>query len=623
MKFIFINQILSKVKNVSYIVKLIPYLGVWNILYVFYYRISLKLGLRKKMFPVSESISGPYFLETQSLENFPDEWSSPILSTADEIKIGTFTYFSFHKFRLTKIPDWFYNPFDNSRHSQESKHWTEISDFDEGDIKVIWELSRFDWLTSLARAHKISGEKEYLSQLNILLEDWCKCNSLNVGPNWKCGQETSFRLMKLLTAACILDQISKPQESLKRIIFEHFIRIRSNINYGIAQENNHSTSESIGLYIGSCWLIKNGYTDSKFIKARDAGRILLEKMIDKLVLDQGTFSQLSVNYHRVFMDTMSFCLHMMQHLNETPFNSKIHSKLEKAGEWMYKMIMGKDGSAPNFGSNDGALIENLNSREYSDFRPSVQLFFALLKNVRIYDSLELSEAMFWRCGVDALQYPMHKILKPESEILDNQIVILRKSNAEVFLKMPDKKFRQGNDAFHVDLWHNGINVLCDSGTYSYNAGQISDYFKSVEAHNTIQFGSSEQMPKISRFLNAEWFQAKDVVLEKSDESILWQAYYVDYRNNRHFRKVTLSAKALKLEDVVMHVNNAISRIYINKNIDIKKYFTETNFLKPKIAEASQYYLEKHQINLLEFSQGLTPEKKKYETTFSFTINLEH
>ncbi len=81
-------------------------------------------------------------------------------------------------------------------------HWSEIADFSAkvGDIKVVWEMSRFHWATVFARAWRISGDAHYLSAMQLWMEDWWRCNPPNTGPNWMCGQETSIRLINTLLA---------------------------------------------------------------------------------------------------------------------------------------------------------------------------------------------------------------------------------------------------------------------------------------------------------------------------------------------------------------------------------------------------------------------------------------
>ncbi len=605
---------MGKAIKIWYLLLILPKLGFGNVAYMFWYRLSMRIGIRKKMFPQSVSLSGTFFFPSIRAEDFRKQWIPPIQSKAIEIMKGIFTWFSYHKQAVGTNPNWFYNPFEQTTLLKTNLHWTEYSDFNfnTGDVKIIWELSRFDWLTDLARAYKVSGDKKYLDKINTLLNDWSEKNPLNTGPQWKCGQETSFRLMKLITAAFLLDQYFSPSEALLHLIADHLKRIDGNIHYGIAQDNNHGSSEAIGLYIGAAWLQKNNYSNDNLAKYQKKGRKLLENRILKLVQPDGTFSQRSVTYHRVVMDTLSFALHNMQLLGEEEFNLKIKKRLQKLGEWQYKMTFGSDGDAPNFGSNDGAMVENLHSRGYRDFRPSTQLFFYALLQKRVYDSEDVSEAMYWRYGLASLDSPIHSVSLPAAEILDQQILILRNDKAKVFLKIPEDTFRPGNDAFHIDLWVNGNPVLVDTGSYSYNSGDLTANFKSVAAHNTIQFGDEEQMPKISRFLNGAWLKPSYVgSIHTSAQEQEWEGKYEDFNNNSHQRKIILSPDSLQIIDTVSSVLSSTSRFHLNKNSNLK----HSN--KTFEAEASLYYLEKHSIDLLCPKAELRSDEKIFDTKFTF------
>lgn len=50
------------------------------------------------------------------------------------------------------------------------------------------------------------------------------------------------------------------------------------------------------------------------------------------------------------------------------------------------------------------------------------------------------------------------------------------------------------DQQHIDLWHKGINVLCDNGTYSY-ASDLGKALSSTIGHNTVKVSGIEQMNK--------------------------------------------------------------------------------------------------------------------------------
>jgi hypothetical protein len=58
------------------------------------------------------------------------------------------------------------------------------------------------------------------------------------------------------------------------------------------------------------------------------------------------------------------------------------------------------------------------------------------------------------------------------------------------------------DALSVILWLEGLPVVVDSGTYTYEAGEPRDYFRGVESHNTIQIGGHGQAVFWSAFRTA-------------------------------------------------------------------------------------------------------------------------
>lgn len=116
-----------------------------------------------------------------------------------------------------------------------------------------------------------------------------------------------------------------------------------------------------------------------------------------------------------------------------------------------------------------------------------------------------------------------------------------------FVLMKDSKFKfrpSQSDALHVDFWINGVNFLRDGGTYSYNtlATEVLNYYSSCKGHNTIEFDGRDQMPRISRFLFAICWDAKDIRWIPNESSFLPK--YEDYQGVSHQRTVILSPRKL-------------------------------------------------------------------------------
>lgn len=606
-------------KKLNLLLPLLPKLGYWNVAYMLWYRVSLKLGWRKAKFSSGNAVRGIFYEKATLASNYPEEWKPQLRARAEAVMQGQLDYFHHHSFEVGNPPNWFTNPFEGSKLNNPYKHWTELSDFElnTGDIKILWEPSRFDWLTDLARAYKVFGDEKYLMTLNAWLQDWSEKNPKNCGPNWKCGQETSIRVMKLMTASQILDQDLEASQSLQELIFEYLERISGNINYAIAQDNNHGTSEAAGLYIGTTFLLKQKELQVSLKKLnyfKKRGRKLLVNRILKLIAAEGTFAQQSVTYHRVVVDTLSWVVYAMQIYKEPKFSNQVNERLLRLGEWQITMTANEEGNTPNLGSNDGAMFENLHQYDYRDFRPSTQLFFGVLLNKRVYNNQHrdgFDEALWWRYPSSYLNFPLYKSDQLKFGILDKQFLYVKEEQLSLYMRLPQDQFRpSSSDAFHMDLWVNGKNVLCDSGTYSYNSGSETDRFKSVTAHNTVQFDHHEQMPKISRFLYSSWLKASiQKHLEKKSGIYSFSASYKDYSQNKHTRSFELDTNLsqLTVTDTFEKSKETEATVFwhrpVKGELDLKATDQNSISLRPKISstEASLYYLEKHPIQSIQFS----------------------
>lgn len=621
------------VQKVLYLLRVIPKLGLSNVAYIAWYRVSMKSGWRKRKFPAGKIFEGEFFTTTSTRK--PSDYINKtyILQKAEEIYKGNFTFYHHHHFRITPIPDWSYDPFSKKTLHLDSqkKHWTEINEFDlnTGDIKNLWELSRFDWLTDLGRAYALTGDEKYRQRINELLSSWSIHNPVNTGVQWRCGQETSIRVMKLFQVAMICGTTEKITGLLFDFSLQHLKRIRKNINYAIAQDNNHGTTESAVLYIGATWLLNQDSLrtseNTKLLRRyQKKGRNLLEKRLLKLIGQEGTFSQKSVNYHRMVVDTLSFVMYGMKRFQEPPFNKNITARIDHLGRWLWGMVANDGGEVPVLGANDGALLETLHDLDYRDYRPSVQLFYALLKGEKIWEDPKVNEVLNWRSIDPAKLKPISRFLH-ENHICDQEFIRMAAGEVKIWLHATQDNFRPGNDVLHLDIWYRGENVFGDSGSYSYNAPE-SSYFNSVSAHNTLQFGEEEPMPRLSRFLNGEWVRvAGEPEITETEDFFSWKGSYVDYRGNMHRREVFLfrANPKIVIEDAFDSPFGAEVKTlrFHTRNTSHKYSILCVNDMGAEILPDystgwhSNYYNQKAEHRVLEYK--MTGKKNKFVTTIKF------
>lgn len=516
-------------------------LGVPNLYRALGYRVGVRLGINPVRRLAAVAPSGPLFAAPTHTVQLPTTglWQQQA------------AYFGAHKVELSSQPPlWHLNPLNGSAVKQPQRPWWHISDFDPqvGDIKVIWEASRFDWLLSFAQ-QAATGDKSALNQLNAWLQDWLLHNPPYCGPNWKCGQEASIRVMHLAMAAILLGQARQPLPALLQMVELHLKRIAPTLGYAMAQDNNHGTSEAAALYIGGSWLASQGMPAGK--RWQRLGEKWLENRAARLIGQDGSFSQYSLNYHRVMLDTFSMVEVWRRHLALPALSSRWNKRALAAAHWLHTMVNDQNGDGPNLGANDGARLLPLTATDYRDFRPSVQLAMVLFGQAKAYeDEGSWNLPLHWL----GLAVP-HTPAEPRGSRQFDQggFAVLRHGAVMAMLRYPRFRFRPSQaDALHLDLWLGGHNLLRDAGTYSYNTeSKWLNYFPGTESHNTVQFDERDQMPRLSRFLFGNWLKTHFLqpLIERDGET-RFAAGYTDGAGASHRRSVCLGANRLTVEDTV-------------------------------------------------------------------------
>lgn len=518
-------------------------LGLPNIMRAGGYRLGVRLGLNPVRRLQAAIPRGPFFGAVCALGEMAvpavHEWQS---------SARLFSRWPFSHSSLP--PDWLVNPFNGQRVAAPERDWWQIPDFDPavGDIKLIWELSRLDWALAFAQRAR-QGDAESLSRLNAWIADWCLNNPPYKGPNWKCGQEASIRVMHLAMAALMLGQVRNAERGLRDLIRVHLQRIAPTVLYAMAQDNNHGTSEAAALFIGGSWLAALGLAEGE--RWALTGRWLLENRAARLIGPHGSFSQYSLNYHRVMLDTFCMAEVWRQHLELPAFSARWLSRVRAATQWLRHMINPINGDGPNVGANDGARLLQLSSTPYRDYRPSVQLAMALFAGVRAYQ-----ETGPWDDALHWLGVPLPSKVAPapgSHEADDGGFAMLRRGSVMAMLRYPRFRFRPSQaDALHLDLWVGADNLLRDAGTYSYNTDpKWVDYFGGTASHNTVQFDGRDQMPRLSRFLLGDWLRSERLQSWREDhQATHFAAGYRDAQGACHHRQISLEDGRLLVTDEV-------------------------------------------------------------------------
>lgn len=511
-------------------------LGLNNLARVGAYRVALRNPLSRLRRMSAAIPAGPFFSRTAA---------PPVPTIVPVSPLDEYALFGHAKIPLGDPPDWHQNPLTGQRVSSPDRPWWAIPDFDPavGDIKGVWELSRFDWVPIFALRAR-NGEGPALQHLNAWLQDWCQHNPPYCGPNWKCGQEASVRVMRLALAQILLGDGLAAEGGLRGLVTAHLSRIGPTTAYAIGQDNNHGTSEAAALFIGGTWLGDRGARWERM------GRSLLEDRVRRLIQADGSFSQYSVNYHRLVLDTLALAEIWRRRFGRPRFSSVFYQRAATATEWLRRLVSPQTGDAPNVGANDGAKLIAIGGETYRDHRPTVQLCAALFLGHRAYAPGP------WDATAEALSVDVPSTLLPAPVSHageDGGFAALRNSNALALLRYPRFRFRPSqSDLQHLDVWLAGENILRDAGTYSYNGEpEWLAYFGGVAAHNTVEFDGRDQMPRLGRFLFGAWPRSRITrPLKQDGERVTMAVAYSDARACHHERRIHLAPHGLTVEDEI-------------------------------------------------------------------------
>lgn len=598
--------------------------------------IESKFGLLKKRHPMNPAVKKYISLEDwknsattfviDARENMQLE-KNPIpelKEKATKILNGEICFFSSEWKNLGSDYNWITNPETNYTYDN-SKHWSEINDFNplNGDIKYVWEKSRFSYLLTIMR-YDYHFNEDHSAFVFAEIENWIDANPINQGPNWKCSQEISLRIfnwMYLLSFYKNANVLTEPLwDKIQNVIYWSLHHVYYHIDFSrIAVRNNHAITETLALAV--CEMLFPFIPETK--KWSKKGRNWLEQELDYQIYEDGTFLQFSMNYNRVLVQLLSLGIAITEK-NNKPFSKNVYSKAYKTLNFLFQCLQKENGFLPNYGANDGALFFPLTDTTYRDYRPQLNTLHHLLTGEILFENKEIQEDSFWVLNNRSTQQNFKK-LKQEIGAMSfdkGGYFICRTENSFTFVRCGSHKDRPSHaDNLHIDIWVKGKNILRDSGTYKYNTDkEIVDYFAGTRGHNTVLVGNHSQMLKGTRFI---WFYWSQCIAAKWTEDY---DYYIFNGTIRAFRYLNIKA----VHNRIVKISKRENHWFVRDKVVNLESFTKKQLWHFDDALVTFSSLENNYSNELSFNSSFYGQKetgkaiaisfkKEVETKIEYTL----
>lgn len=376
--------------------------------------------------------------------------------------------------------------------------------YGKADIKVPWELSRFQHAAVLGQAYWLTGDEKYTEEFVRQVEDWIDRNPPKFGVNWACTMDVAIRVANwILGFYFFKDSKTLTDDFLVKFLKSlliHGRHIMANLeNKGIT--NNHYLADLVGLiYLGIAF--------PEFAEARRWRELGVKELVlemGKQVYDDGMDFEASTCYHRLALELFFYPTLLCQ-LNGIDLPQAFLDKLEKMFDFVL-YVLKPNGRMPQIGDNDNGRLHVLGKRDILDM--TYLLTFATIwfddSRYNIEEFGFAPEAL-WVFGPKACrrwrELPARSVEELESRAFrDGGIYVMRhKKDYMVISCGPNGQGGIGchahNDKLSFELCVDGEDIIVDPGTYVYTANPAwRNRFRSANYHNTVMV--DEQEPSIT------------------------------------------------------------------------------------------------------------------------------
>ena len=508
-----------------------------------------------------------------------------------------------------------------------------IIDLDNNsDVKVPWELSRFQHLFTLGKAYWITDDLKYYEEVKNEIIDWMEKNPVYYSVNWTCAMDVAIRVVNLLFFYFLFEElIIKDKDFLKKIneiFYFHGEYIYNNLEKNLGLSNNHYLSNLVGLLFLGVY-----FKDLKINKVKKWLKYSVKELEKEMMIQNnadGTNYETSTSYHRLVLELMFYSALLLKK-NNLNFSNEYEKRLEKMFEFLAK-ITKSNGKIPLIGDVDNgrlAILSNYYDWKVNDVRDILSLGGEYFDNKFLKEvSAKELEDKIWIFASEEVY--SENFFKNSEAFYNGGYYLLQNKNFYCIIRCGELSLRgQGghshNDQLSIELNVCGEDFFVDTGTGVYTADKnIRNLFRSTEMHNTVSIQNIEQ----NKFEKNELFKMLEETfakcLEFSNTKFKGIHYgYINKINCTHVREVVLEEKVFNLIDL-LEGNEGSINFNLHPEVSIVKkekneIILEKNNVRLKIHTGDKFY----QIQESMFSKkyGKIEKNKKIKINFKNESNI--
>jgi uncharacterized heparinase superfamily protein len=400
---------------------------------------------------------------------------------------------------------------------------------DDSDIKVPWELSRFQHMPVLAAAHRLSGKRRYLEEIGSQLSHWIASNPVEFGPNWACTMDVAIRASNWIAALALCADAAAGEQWMEPVLGSLLLHgrfIRSHLEYAESR-GNHYLSDVVGLLPVAALFSRSGEGQSW---ARWAVDELMGEMQHQ-IREDGCDHEMSIPYHRLVCELFVCGTQAADALCPGALPDTYRERLDRMLEFVRDYAR-PDGVSPQIGDADDGRFLPLGDYGRADPRSHLHLF--------------RQAAREYRPATAHAAYP------------DGGYWVMRAGELYAIVRCGDVGVgglgsHAHNDQLSFELAVGAQPLVLDPGSYLYTADpQARNLFRSTAFHSTLRIGEAEQQEEVPGTLFAlrDTARAEPVGWETDGARAVFEGRHHGYERldppALHTRRIELDGPAGRL-----------------------------------------------------------------------------
>ncbi len=433
-------------------------------------------------------------------EKLGDDWHEGRLNVANHVLMNEFQLFQSGWYPFGDPPQWHTDPFLNIEAPDSFYGDIDYLNPEEvGDSKVVWEISRMQWVYELGQAYHLTADERYAAHFFDLLNHWNRRNRDYSGMNFCSALEFAFRANSLAWGVYFFRESPSLTEQGARDVYRllHICgRFLSDHLSRYFAPNTHLLGEAFGLFL-------LGTLFPEFRNAgrwQKTGRTIFEREIRRQIRRDGLHAEGSMSYHAYCVEFV-LCYLLLAERNNLQIAPSCYAFFRIMIDALEYLRL-DDGTWPHFGDDDGGrllFLSRLPSHCYGNILQAAKV--ALRREMQ--DVVSFADT-FWLLGIDELP-------KTGEPVKNYRLIHLPKSGIVVgqshglqmnlqagpfgYLDCPHSHA----DHLHVNMTVGGESLIIDPGTLCYTLNpEWRNHLRSAAAHNG------------PRLEDAEFFDPNDV-----------------------------------------------------------------------------------------------------------------